>query len=194
MKQFDSKQLPLDTVPILDQPPGIDPAALALRDIHLPNSVLWWPPAPGWWILLFLIIVVVSSVFILIRRRRNLRMSAIYLAKQELSRIENEFKLNHDKSFLVKEISELIRRISISLFNRSKSASLTGEKWLLFLDQLNGDESFSKGIGRILIEAPYQPKPDYDDKALLNLVSAWIDSVKNNDLSQNIEASKRNQR
>jgi uncharacterized protein DUF4381 len=163
---------------------GTDPSTLALRDIHLPDSVLWWPPAPGWWILLFLIIIIVLSVLFFIRRKRQQRNSAIYLAKQELTRIENEFKSKQDKSVLVKEISELIRRVSISLFKRNESASLTGEDWLLFLDQLNGDKSFTNGIGRVLIEAPYQAKPDYDEKALLNLVSSWVDSASKNNNSR----------
>jgi len=163
---------------------GSDPATLALRDIHLPDSVLWWPPAPGWWLLLSLIIIVIVSIFLFIRRHRNQRISAIYLAKQELTRIENEFKSNKDKSILVKQVSELIRRVSISIFNRSESASLTGQNWLLFLDQLNGDESFSKGIGRILIEAPYQAKPDYNEIELLTLISSWIDSAHRSNASQ----------
>ena len=160
--------------------PATDPEKLALRDIHLPDSLSWWPLAPGWWILLFLIVILVMAVFYFIRRRRNMRMSAIYLAKEELSRIEKEFKSNQDKVNLVQEISELIRRVSISLSNRSESASLTGEKWLLFLNELNGDESFTKGIGRVLIEAPYQNKPNYNEKELLSLISAWIDSAKSN--------------
>lgn len=163
---------------------GTDPATLPLRDIHLPNSVLWWPPAPGWWILLFLILLIAVSVFLFIRRRREQRLSAIYLAKQELNRIENEFQLKQDKSVLVKELSELIRRVSISLFNRNESASLTGNDWLLFLDDLNGDQSFTKGIGRVLIEAPYQAKPDYDEKELLKLISTWLDSATKNNASK----------
>ncbi|MBL1141188.1 MAG: DUF4381 domain-containing protein [Proteobacteria bacterium] len=160
--------------------PGSDPSNLPLRDIHLPDAVLWWPPAPGWWILSFLVLLITLSVFLYIRRRRKHRMSAIYLAKQELNRIENEFKSNQDKSVLVKQISELIRRVSISLFNRNESASLTGNDWLFFLDELNGDESFTKGIGRVLIEAPYQADPDYDEKDLLNLISTWIDLANKN--------------
>lgn len=156
---------------------GTDPASLALRDIHLPNSVLWWPPAPGWWILLCLTVIIVLSIFYIIRRRQNNRVSAIYLAKQELSRIENDYKSKQDKSILVKEVSELIRRVSISLFNRKESASLTGKDWLLFLDKLNGDQSFSNGVGKVLIEAPYQAEPDYDEVKLLELISSWIDTA-----------------
>lgn len=153
---------------------------LALRDIHLPDSILWWPPAPGWWILLLLIIVIVALVCFFLRQRKKKRLSALYLAKQELSRIESGFALEKDKSELIKELSELIRRVSISLFHRNESASLTGEGWLFFLDDLMGDDSFSNGIGKVLIEAPYQEAPAYDEQALLQLVSNWIDSVQTN--------------
>ena len=151
--------------------------ALPLRDIHLPDSSLWWPPAPGWWILLFLIIVTCAAVYFFLSQRKKKRLSAMYLAKQELERIEHAFAKEKDKSKLVKELSELIRRISISLFQRNESASLTGKEWLLFLDDLNGDDSFSNGIGKVLIEAPYQSEPNYDEQALLQLISNWIESV-----------------
>jgi hypothetical protein len=162
-----------------------DSVTLPLRDIHLPDTILWWPPAPGWWLLFSLIIITVFSVFYIIRHRRNQRLSAIYMAKRELERIEEEFKSNKDKSILIKDISELIRRVTISLFNRAESASLTGKQWLSFLDQLNGDNSFTNGIGRVLIEAPYQANPEYDEKELLFLISAWIDSAQKSNPSHN---------
>lgn len=171
-----------------------EPAALALRDIHLPDSILWWPPAPGWWLLFLLIVALIVTASFIIKRRRKHRVSAVYLAKQELARIENEFKSTQDKTNLVKEISELIRRVSISLFKRNESASLTGQDWLLFLDQLNGDKSFSDGIGRILIEAPYQKNADYDANKLLILISSWIDSADRNNVSQNKVSHKRNEK
>jgi len=170
-----------------------DPAVLPLRDIHLPDTLLWWPLAPGWWILLLLTTILAVSLFFFIRRRRKHRISAVYLAKQELERIENEYKLNQDKSILVKEISELIRRVSISLFKRNESASLTGQDWLLFLDQLKRDNSFSQGIGNVLIAAPYQAKPDYDATALLGLIASWIDGAQKNNANQNKMIRKRNQ-
>jgi hypothetical protein len=61
----------------------------------------------------------------------------------------------------------------------------------LFLDQLNGDDSFSNGIGRVLIEAPYQANPDYNEKELLNLLSTWIDSAQKNNVNQNSSRHKR---
>ncbi len=156
---------------------GTDPATLALRDIHLPDPVSWWPLAPGWWILLLSTIVTGSMIVYFIRRRRSQRSSAVYLAKQELDRIKNEFVLNQDKSILVKELSELIRRLSISVFKRDETASLTGQDWLEFLDQDTENKLFSNGTGRILIEAPYQARPDFDSTELLHLISEWIESV-----------------
>ena len=152
--------------------------ALALRDIHLPDSTLWWPPAPGWWILFLLVIIALVSIYYFLRQRKKTKLSAMYLAKQELEQIENIFNKEKDKLRLVKDLSELIRRVSISVFQRNESASLTGKEWLLFLDNVSDDDSFSNGVGRVLIEAPYQAKPDYDEQALLQLVTQWIDSVK----------------
>jgi len=154
-----------------------DPATLPLRDIHLPDPVSWWPLAPGWWVLLLLIIVAGSLIVFFIQRHRNYRSSAVYLAKQELERIKDEFVFTQDKLILVKEISELIRRLSISLFKRDETASLTGKEWLEFLDQQTENKHFSSGVGFILIEAPYQAKPDYESSDLISLTSSWIESV-----------------
>jgi len=153
---------------------------LALRDIHLPDSILWWPPAPGWWILLFLIIVITTSVYFFLRQRKKKKLSALYLAKQQLRQIETTYTSEKDKSKLIKQLSELIRRVSISVVERNECASLTGKQWLFFLDGLMGDDSFSNGIGKVLIEAPYQATPEYDEQALLQLVSKWIDSIQTN--------------
>jgi uncharacterized protein DUF4381 len=159
---------------------GIDPSTLALRDIHLPSSVSWWPLAPGWWILILVIIITSLSIIFLIRRHRRHRASAVYLAKQELERIKENYKSQQDKLILVKELSELIRRVSISVFKRSDAASLTGQQWLEFLDQENIEKPFSQGTGRILIEAPYQASPEFDSDELIALITSWLDIVSNN--------------
>ena len=156
---------------------GTDPASLALRDIHLPDPVSWWPPAPGWWILLSLIILIVTLLIVLIRKQRTHRLSAIFLAKKELDRIRNDFITHQDKTVLARDLSELIRRVCISVFPRTDTASLIGKDWLTFLDQYNNERLFSEGVGRALIEAPYQANPEYDSVSLMRLVSSWIDSI-----------------
>ena len=154
--------------------PTTDPSALALRDIHLPDSVSWWPLAPGWWIAAFLFVLMIATILFLIRRSREKRLSAITLAKGEVERIKNNFDENKDKKILAKELSELIRRFSISIVERAEVASLTGQNWLLFLDKMNGDNAFSEGVGRVLVEAPYQAEPDYDSSKLIGLIENWM--------------------
>lgn len=156
---------------------GTDPASLPLRDIHLPDPVSWWPLAPGWLALIMLLVIVVLLTTYFIRRYRNHKISALYLAKQELERIKTDFNIKQDKSNLVKELSELIRRLSISIFPRDESAGLTGEAWLKFLDQYSAKNEFDNGIGRVLIEAPYQADPEFNSNELIDLISTWIETV-----------------
>ncbi len=156
---------------------GSDPTSLPLRDIHLPDPVSWWPLAPGWWVLLLIVIVTVCVIIYFIRRRRNYKLSALYLAKLELVRIKNTFDNNQDKSNLVKELSELIRRLSISICHREEAAALTGEDWLEFLDRYSDKDKFNSDTGRILIEAPYQANPEFNSNDLIDLVSSWLDAV-----------------
>jgi hypothetical protein len=87
------------------------------------------------------------------------------------------FENNQDKENLVKELSELIRRLSISIFHREEAAALTGQDWLEFLDQYSGKDKFNSETGRILIEAPYQANPEFNSNDLISLVSSWLDSV-----------------
>ncbi len=156
---------------------GTDPASLPLRDIHLPDPVSWWPLAPGWWALMLLLVIVVLLTMYFIRRYRNHKISALYLTIQELERIKTDFNINQDKSNLVKELSELIRRLSISIFPREESAGLTGEEWLKFLDQYSAKNEFNNGVGRVLIEAPYQADPEFNTNELIDLISSWIESI-----------------
>ena len=66
------------------------------------------------------------------------------------------------------------------MHERKETAALIGEDWLLFLDQYTNDQAFSKGEGRILMDAPYCPEPEYDSAELLQLVSNWIETVSQN--------------
>lgn len=155
-----------------------DPASLPLRDIHLPDAISWWPLAPGWWISLLLVIILITLIVYFVRRYRNHKLSALYLANKELEQIKNNFDANQNKIVLVKALSELIRRVSISVFQRQETAGLTGEEWLTFLDRYTENNAFNNGIGRVLIEAPYQANPDFNSNELLELISSWLDAVK----------------
>ena len=154
-----------------------DPLQLPLRDIHLPDSVSWWPPAPGWWTVLALFIAAVGLGLWLRRRRIQKQRSAKLLSLRHLQTMRNAFAEHGDCQRLTQELSALLRRATISVYDREDTASLTGEAWLKFLDKNLGDRRFSQGPGRLLMEAPYQRRPSGDVSDLLRLCEAWIRSL-----------------
>jgi cbb3-type cytochrome oxidase subunit 3 len=171
----------------------MNPDLSQLRDIHLPAPISWWPPAIGWWLLLLLLIVLIAMAYWFYRRRhkQQWRRDALtelqHLQQQQLSTKE-----------LVTALSMLLRRVAITCFPREEAASLTGEKWLAFLDQTldakrstklplpfggeGGGEGVNKEIsfqkyGRVLITAPYSATVDADAKELCALCERWITGV-----------------
>lgn len=155
-----------------------DPLDLPLRDIHLPEAVSSWPPAWGWWALLALLAVLVGLGFFLAWWRRQQRASAVSLARMEFERICKRYDEAGDAMQLVKDSSGLLRRLSISLFPREQVASLTGEEWLSFLDEQSGDQAFSRGSGRILVDAPYRPALESAEVGeLITCCEAWINAT-----------------
>jgi hypothetical protein len=156
----------------------MDPLELPLRDIHLPEPVPFWPLAPGWWILLGILVAVVVTGWLLYQRKKYLQLSAIRQARTELEKIVSHYESNKNPLELGRQLSILLRRISISLFPRTEVASLTGDQWLEFLDKQTSGEPFSKHAGRILAEAPYRNELSVEDvELLLQHCRAWIDSV-----------------
>jgi hypothetical protein len=151
--------------------------SLPLRDIHLPEAVSWWPPAPGWWLLLLLCSVTIATVvlFKYIRKRRLLKRTAV----AELNRIREQYNENHDRVQLLKALSVLMRRASISYYPRVNTASLTGEQWLQHLDKTAQRKQFQHGAGKILASAPYLPahkQLDVDFNDLFKLCEDWLNN------------------
>lgn len=146
--------------------PGVDPAAaLPLRDIHLPPAPGLWPFAPGWWLLLALLLLLCLGLWLLLRRARRLRYRR--QALQQLTELERNLQLS--PSALLSALSALLRRAMLCTFDRQSCAGLSGEAWLLFLDQGFRDAPFSSGVGRCLGQGPYQQECNFDRVALLAL-------------------------
>ncbi|MGY8813907.1 MAG: DUF4381 domain-containing protein [Gammaproteobacteria bacterium] len=155
-----------------------DPLDLPLRDIHLPDGLSFWPLAYGWWILIAVIVITAIIAFILYRRNQRARISAITLAREEFTRITSEYQKSNETLKLVKEISILLRRLSISLFPRTEVASLTGEEWLAYLDRYVSGAPFTEGQGRMLVDAPYRQNVDSEElDTLIHQCHNWIESV-----------------
>lgn len=146
-----------------------------LRDIHLPEAVSWWPPAPSWWLLLLLLI---AAAFILrwrYKQRQRKRFSKEAL--QELHAIEQAFNANQNTQQLAQNISALLRRVCITLHPRREAAAITGNAWLILLDQQLPTTEFSEKFRTALLTAPYQAQPQIDVPALLSLCKRWINAL-----------------
>lgn len=153
-------------------------APLPLRDIHLPDPISWWPPAIGWWLLAGIIVLSCIALNTWLRYQYQIKHSPANQAQQALQAIRIEYQQNSDSQYLIRELSALFRRLCISLFPREKTASLVGEDWLLFLDQcmvlVTENKPFSRGIGHVLIAAPYRQQIDINGQQLLLLCEQWI--------------------
>ena len=145
--------------------------ALALKDIHLPNTIGWWPPAPGWWLLPLLLILLILAVRYTYRRFSQ--KTAVNRA-QKLLIVLRQQSLEPEQT--LREISALLRRTAITLDSRSHVASLYGQAWLDYLDANLPDAPFSQGIGRCLSDAHYRPvvSDDIDFNALFTLCERWL--------------------
>lgn len=158
-----------------------DPLQLPLRDIHMPPAISWWPPAPGWWGLACLLLSIIVLLWWWTRRRQLLKLSAANLAREELLKIREQYSTHQDQQRLLRELSVLLRRLSISEYPRSQSASLTGDEWLQFLDKPMQGSPFKTGVGRILVDAPYRPQITLQEiEPLFALCADWIGADKQN--------------
>ena len=161
-----------------------DPLA-ELRDIHLPSAVFWWPPAIGWWIVLLILILLIAAGFWWKKRREALNsrpviyssIEVIDAALAELSELDNAIKTGGNAKAMTADLSRLLRRSAMRLsVNPSDVAGLTGEAWLLWLDEQWSKDEFCHGVGRQLIHAQYQPESDINIEAVCKLCHSWLEA------------------
>jgi len=149
---------------------------LALRDIHLPDAISWWPLAIGWWLLLIIVPLSIYAAWWLFKRLT--RKTALSSAKTLLL----EIKASSDAHDLQKlqQISNWLRRVTISITPREQSAGLTGQAWLEYLDRSVDGQPFSQGLGQCLAEAPFRKTApeDLDLDALISLCELWLKGQK----------------
>ncbi|WP_440225427.1 DUF4381 domain-containing protein [Dokdonella sp. MW10] len=143
-----------------------------LRDIHLPPDPSWWPPAPGWWILATLVLVGIAVLVRAVRgmRRRRRWLRALHGQIDRLDALDVR-----DGSALAADVSQLLRRATLLVDTRA--AALTGPEWLRFLDARLGGDAFEHGVGRALLDAPWQKGAVIDGAALVALARRWITTV-----------------
>ena len=122
--------------------------------------------------------IIAAILGLWLRRRRVRKQQSIkVLSLRHLQRVRNAFEQHGDSQRLAKELSMLLRRASISAYNREETAGITGDAWLKFLDQNLSGQRFTEGPGKLLIDTPYQRRPHVDASELLSVCEDWIRSL-----------------
>ena len=140
-----------------------DPLA-QLRDIHLPSEISQWPLAAGWNILILLFITLtIATVFLTYRywRASHYKREAL----KELNLIQQAFQ-NNSSDYLAtaQALSNLLKRIALTLYPRSNIAPLHGNAWLTRLDEMSASHFFTEHEGQILGDTLFKKIPDIDDE------------------------------
>ena len=145
-----------------------------LRDIHLPEAPGWWPPAPGWWVSAAVLAAAAAGIVWWRRRQLARTRTPQYIALEEIRALRNRYRREKDAKQLFIRLSELMRRVALSINPRREVASLTGEQWLEWLDRNTTDHAFTRGAAKILADAPYRPTPQGDAEEVLQACEAWL--------------------
>jgi len=156
---------------------------LELKDIHLPDSILWWPPAPGWWVLgvvliifLFLMLLLLPKLWRWLRYKpvRSLSLKEFYLIKQS-------HQQQTDQKQTLQAITTLLRRTVMSKSGRIGHAGVVGDDWINQLNQMSQKDCFTQAQGELLKHGRYQPAIEGQNKAdidsLLQSCENWIKSL-----------------
>jgi hypothetical protein len=143
-----------------------------LRDIHLPPVPGWWPPAPGWWLLAALVLgCIIFALYKLLQiRKRRARNGKLMAELDEHIRAGGS-----NPTDLAASLSRFLRRMA--LLDAPAAAAFTDERWLAYLDSRLGGDEFARGIGRVLLDAPYRTDRTFDVPALIALVRRWTRQV-----------------
>lgn len=124
---------------------------LVLRDIHQVDAPAWWPPAPGWWLLAAALVA--AALLVSWWRRR------VHARRRRIAAVFDEAVQAADGApAQVAAMSELLRRAARRRDPRADR--LHGDAWLAFLDTDGGQQAFSEGQGRLLLEGGFQREAD----------------------------------
>ncbi len=146
-----------------------------LHDIVQPEAVSWMPQTAGWYALFFLIVV--TGVFIALKIHRRRRANFYRReALRELAVIEELAGDPAQRTKAVSMIPVLFKRTALSFAAREQVASLSGQEWLVLLDNSYNGKGFTEGPGKILPELSYQVTdlPQQELSGLIELARVWI--------------------
>jgi hypothetical protein len=133
-----------------------------LHDLAMPPPIPWWPPAPGWYAL-FAILALATVAWAV---RQWFRWRANAYRRAALRELQS--------AHTVPAISEVLRRVALSIAPRSTVAELTGAKWPEWLAETSPDP-IPDQVRDQLASGIYASAADVGDlEALRSYASNWI--------------------
>ena len=152
-----------------------------LHDIVVPEAISWTPQTAGWYAVLAAVLAIAARVAV-VRRRRRIANRYRREALDVLAVIENDVGKPELRAGALARLPALLKRVVLSVVSRAEAASLTGEKWLTFLDAGYGGDGFTRGAGRLLPTLAYESSDileaisDQQVSDLVELTRLWIRS------------------
>ena len=154
----------------------VEELLLQLKDIQPPPEPAWWLIAPARWVAIGLFGGVAVCIWLMLRYRRANRLAS--LAEQALQSIGSSYGIDQDPRRFALELSKWLKQVSILAFPTRQPESLNGERWLKFLDESLGDDSFSNGKGKVFGNMIYSRQVNLDAAQLVELCEQWLSVVK----------------
>ena len=158
-----------------------DPRLDALANIVQPEAVSSSPVTVGWKILLLIVAVALAAAaWTAFRHWRRNRYRREALAELETLSAAATGS-GPGKVEALRALPVLLRRVVLSVDERTDVASLSGGPWLDYLDARYPGRGFTQGPGRHVEAMGYLPDPQVDGldpqtvKALLGEVRGWIE-------------------
>lgn len=147
-----------------------DPAVQALLQ-QLNNIVepdLGHNVAIGWWLLLVLILALTTLAVASLIARRQKRLYR--LQGQALLEL---LEPSNDVSY-AKSVNQLLKRVAMHKFGRTRVAPLYGNAWVDFLDSHRGKTAFEPELKILLSQGLYTDRAKIDGQQLQRFARLWI--------------------
>ena len=100
------------------------------------------------------------------------------LARRQLGSIRTDYRRDQDPTRAAQALSAWLKRVAMLAYPERGLAAASGDDWLNFLDASLGDDSFSRGCGRVFGGEIYRPKINADALLLLELCERWLAAVR----------------
>ena len=152
-----------------------------LHDIHIPVAIGWWPLASGWYLLATTIAIACLIIFLLLRRY-CVNGRAKREALRELSEYQRAYQHDKNSPLYSAAISELLKRVALAYYPRTRVAGLRDDAWIKFLNTSVKGVNFNS-VRVQLLELPYLPlgneqkfRPSrlHELQPLFNMARKWI--------------------